>query len=205
MLGKADIVGARPVRAVPFVFLLQTYRHGSDRLSVFIPRAFEQYKFVIYFNTSNNRCSHTSPANSYGIEALVVVHTERLVSLCSVLFMEIYDEYKLWYVLFDIISFARQLRMAVEVSLCALANVLKVLEVVEFIGKTRFGRTPDRWRKQTTPSINDQSGCTGRQADYSYFDPVFRTKSTRTRDSRTRQRRVSCPMTIYMGLLSRMT
>lgn len=60
-----------------------------------------------------------------------------------------YDEYCLWHVPPHIIRFAREVGMAMEVTLGSRANVRKVLEMLDIIESTRFQDVTDVWRDQT--------------------------------------------------------
>lgn len=69
--------------------------------------------------------------------------------MCVSLGFSAYEEYCLWYVPADIISFACVLGMAKAVALGSRAHVREVLEMLDIIESTRFQDLPNTWRDRT--------------------------------------------------------
>lgn len=84
----------------------------------------------------------------------VVVFTERIVQVCAALMLAMYSECRLWYVPTDIIAFARELWLAMEVLLGSIANVREVLELRDVIEATEFDLLPDQWRHRQPQAID---------------------------------------------------
>lgn len=59
-----------------------------------------------------------------------MAHTDCVVRVCGGLLFSAYDVYWLWYLLPDLIFFAIELGMAIEVAMCSRVNVLEVLELL---------------------------------------------------------------------------
>lgn len=76
----------------------------------------------------------------------VVAYTERVVRVCVALLLSPYREYRLWKVPPDIIDFAREVGLVMEVPLSSPANVREFLEFSHFIGATEFTAMPEQWR-----------------------------------------------------------
>ena len=66
----------------------------------------------------------------------MVAYTERVVCICSALFIAAYSQYRLPYVSPTVIRFARELGMGMEVPGPA-ANVRELLEMLDVIESTQ--------------------------------------------------------------------
>lgn len=82
----------------------------------------------------------------------------------------------MWYIALDIIRFARQLGMVMEVALGSRANICEVMEMLDVLESTRFQSLPGAWSDRTSRSIQYYPGPTGRWADYVLNDPWIRHK-----------------------------
>lgn len=72
----------------------------------------------------------------------VLAYTERFVRVCVVLMLVLYDEYLLWYLPQDVISFVRHLGMAIETALESRAKAREMLELFIVIESTRWNLLP---------------------------------------------------------------
>lgn len=71
----------------------------------------------------------------------------------ALLFSE-YDEFTFSYAPPDVIKFARQLGMAMEVALGSRAKVQKLLELLDVIESTELSSQPDTWPERTYRAID---------------------------------------------------
>lgn len=106
----------------------------------------------------------------------VVRFTKRVIHVCASLLIAAYEEYRLWYVPTDIISFARGLSMAMEVVLGSHSNVRKLLEILEVIESTRFDTIPNAWNCRTSRACDYHSGRYAQGGDFVYYAPLSRRK-----------------------------
>lgn len=130
------------------------------------------------FNLNRNQCSRSNlaPLSTTGAGTWVVVYTERVICVCPSLLTPTYDEYRLWYVPPDIISFARELGMAMELPLGSRANVRELFEMIEVIKSTRFQDLPATWSDRRSLALDYHPGRTERGGDFLYYDPWSRQK-----------------------------
>lgn len=73
----------------------------------------------------------------------MVAYTESVVIVCSALLLALFDEYQLRFVWPDVITFSRELGMAMEAALCSRANIREVLELPYIIVATRIDTMPE--------------------------------------------------------------
>lgn len=73
----------------------------------------------------------------------MVAYTERVIRVCAALLFHAYDEYVLWYVPPDIINFALNIVMDMEVSLRSIANVREWMELLDVIASTQLSLLPN--------------------------------------------------------------
>lgn len=86
----------------------------------------------------------------------VVAYTERLFRVSAALHWAAHDEYRLWYILPDVIGFVRELGMDMEVAQGSRNNVREALdlEMLYIIETTRFEELQDSWKERNSRSVD---------------------------------------------------
>lgn len=88
----------------------------------------------------------------------MVAYTERVVRVFASFLFSANEELLLWYVPPDVIKIARQLGMAMEISLASCANVHEFLELLYLIESIQFSSLQDTRRERTYREINNHPG-----------------------------------------------
>lgn len=84
--------------------------------------------------------------------------------------MAVHTEYRLWYVMPDVIVFALELDVRIFFALASRANVCKCHELFEIIESTRSDQLPSSWREGTNGPVDYHPGSIGAVGDSVSYD-----------------------------------
>lgn len=172
-----EVVCVRSARSIPSIVLLKLYVNGTrppprafsvtyDRLSVFQGFFFEQEPVFAYKSRMSIEYLNT------GLQ--VVSYTEVVVRVCDAVLLDVYGEYRLWFVPSDVIDFVCKLCMRIIVALCSLPNVREVLKLLDVIESTRLNTMPEMWRQRQLRAIYYHLERTRHGGDCIYYVPCHR-------------------------------